>query len=1111
MNAGILEALFRLKDEVTPTLKQIQKTAKEVGKSLDRDLGVSTVQKLGDALTSNVGGKVAASVVAGAGAIAAGLAYATKSMLDLADQTSNLSAQTGIGVESLQRLALAGEPVGVSMEDAAAAVGKFQEGLVEGAEGFNSALGKLGLSRGALAGLLPEDQLQAVLVALDDKIPNAANRTAIAMELLGKSGAKLMPLGAELKNLGSAKGLIIDQQDIANADALGDSIGRLVGSFMLLVRNIGAVITSNASLHTLVDGLRGVFLVLTGEIKKNRASMQDLVSGGVELITSGLLLMVDAVDIANDAWTALKLTWKSASNIAMALAEMQLQARIAAQTPIGNATPSAQQQAVLDDLRAQLAIVREARLENSDAANADVDANARRADSIEKVRKALERVQAAVVAQRGKEIKVDVETPKATPAMLEAAKAAQAAFEALTKNIASATLAAEKELAMLATRSMTTLGAAFAAIDIDMQTKLAALAQSVQEAIAKGVDPAAANAAAEPLIALYARIAEAQKAAAFEGARKSALGETFGDAALAAASLLEITQKFGDRVKTLTTADLSGLVSKLIEAREAFRDVGDDEGAAQAQEQIEKAAQAVIERARAENDYIEVGNGLWMRRRQVVEDASEATAAAAKKRKEELDKQIEGMEELRSMFSDLIGILDDFGLSFLSNIVSGMDAGVAAAEKFAKATDDVGKALAVAQAAGAAFKSGNFLSGAATGAAFGAQFGPLGAVLGGIGGGVLGAIGGAIHKEEMEVNDLRDAFFEARGGFVALQESLARITNQDLVKQIFDAETVDDFNAATQKAQHYIEALDQFDAFGGWENAQRILTELGGQDLIRKVFDAKSVREFDAAVQDALGALGLNQEAQEQLNAAVERYGFEIEQLGPKFRQQELDKIAAGLIQDFRLLTASGIDQTLVLDKMSDAFSDYVQTAIAAGVALPEAMRPMIEQLIESGQLLDANGNAFTSIEQAGISFTETLTEGLTRLIDKIDQLVTALTGVGSAAGGIRIPNPDGAGTGGGGGGNGTGIGDKYIPSYDVGTPFVPHDQLAWLHRGEAVIPAGARTGNTAVSIELTMGDILIPPGSSLDPQQVGAAAGIAFRNNLSGLADQIVARTRVK
>lgn len=247
-------------------------------------------------------------------------------------------------------------------------------------------------------------------------------------------------------------------------------------------------------------------------------------------------------------------------------------------------------------------------------------------------------------------------------------------------------------------------------------------------------------------------------------------------------------------------------------------------------------------------------------------------------------------------------------------------------------------------------KKGGFLAsklGETLGAAVASLAGPLGSLLGSVIGKGLGALASKLgiggNKVIMQVNDLRDAFLTAQGGFVELQKKLQGLSNQDLVKKIFDAKTVDQFNAA---------------------------------------------------VSEVMGLLGDQEAAQEALREATERYGFSIEQLGPAMQRQELDQQAGQLIQDFRLLTASGIDVNAVIEKMGPNILEFVKQSKSAGQAIPLAMRPIIEQLIASGQLLDENGKAYESVEAAGLTFTETLSEGLARVIDGIDRLVAALTGV---------------------------------------------------------------------------------------------------------------------
>ncbi len=233
------------------------------------------------------------------------------------------------------------------------------------------------------------------------------------------------------------------------------------------------------------------------------------------------------------------------------------------------------------------------------------------------------------------------------------------------------------------------------------------------------------------------------------------------------------------------------------------------------------------------------------------------------------------------------------------------------------------------------------------GGALGSILPGLGAMLGqGLGsllGKGLGALGIGGNREIMKVNDLRDAFFQAQGGFEAFARTVRNATNQDLIKRIFDARTVEEFNAAVAQTMNFLD---------------------------------------------------LQKEAQQKLDEAVERYGFTIEELGPKFAQQKLDEQAAQLLQDWQLLAAAGVDMNALIARMGPAFNEYVQQVIAAGGTLPEQMRPIIEKMIQEGQLLDENGQAYTNLEETGLRFTESLTESMQRLIDRIGDLVNALLGI---------------------------------------------------------------------------------------------------------------------
>jgi hypothetical protein len=293
----------------------------------------------------------------------------------------------------------------------------------------------------------------------------------------------------------------------------------------------------------------------------------------------------------------------------------------------------------------------------------------------------------------------------------------------------------------------------------------------------------------------------------------------------------------------------------------------------------------------------------------------------------------------------------------------------------------------------------------------------------------------------MQVNDLRDQFFKLHGGFVQVQKDLVGLTNQDLVKKIFDAKTVEQFNAAMGE----VNAL-----------------------------------------------LGSQAEATKALEAAIEKYGFSIEELGPKFQAQKLGELATSLFKDFQLLTASGIDVGTVLSKMGPDITNLVDQARATGQALPEALRPMIDALIQSGQLLDENGEAFANAEDAGITFAKTLEEGLQGAIDAIDRLVAALTGIP-----VAIPTVPGAGA--------QAPSGTFIPGHAGGffNPALPADYIFRAHKGERVeITPAADAGRAGGGLSLSIAGITVQGASS--PAETAKAVVQAIRDNIEGLRTEM-------
>lgn len=395
------------------------------------------------------------------------------------------------------------------------------------------------------------------------------------------------------------------------------------------------------------------------------------------------------------------------------------------------------------------------------------------------------------------------------------------------------------------------------------------------------------------------------------------------------------------------------------------------------------------------------------------EDLVEAYLSGLDRIREEEEARQDRTQEFADALGTLADLLQDFGLSadnaFVS-VLNGFANGITAALEFEKATTKVGKAIAAMHAAQAAFNSGSALGGAATGAAFGAGFGPWGAAIGAVAGGLLGLFGGA-KKAREEMEKLKAQFISSQGGMTAL----------------------------AAKAKEAGIALDA-------------------------MFKAKSAAQLQQAIariQEQLDSWG---EAQDRLREAMEKYGISVEQMGPAFAQQELDKKVAELVEAFALLTTAGADASMVAQRMGGDVLALVRQYQAAGLAIPEALRPVLEAMLANGQLVDENGEAYASLEDAGIKFAESMTAAMDRLMEQVQRLVEAL------ARGFNIPvnfnyNHNGSGTspqGGAPGGN-----PRHIPESAEGSYFPPGArQLTWIaeggsggKQGEFAIPRGMLQG----------------------------------------------------
>jgi hypothetical protein len=129
-------------------------------------------------------------------AAAGGLAASAKETIDYADRVGKLADRMGSSAEALSQLEFVAERSGVGFDFLTKSMEKSSDRAAEAAAkgGASAAVfDELGISAGKLAKLSPEAQLLALADAFND-VESPADRTRLAMDLWGKSGAEMLQI-----------------------------------------------------------------------------------------------------------------------------------------------------------------------------------------------------------------------------------------------------------------------------------------------------------------------------------------------------------------------------------------------------------------------------------------------------------------------------------------------------------------------------------------------------------------------------------------------------------------------------------------------------------------------------------------------------------------------------------------------------------------------------------------------------------------------------------------------------------------------------------------------------------------------------------------------------
>lgn len=168
-------------------------------------------------------------------ATAAGtFAVFAKKNIDAFDRLSKLSVQAGVTTETLTSLGYAAELSGVSTDQLAMNLGRLSKGMLEAAQGTGEAkkaFDMLGIDGGSVKNA---DEALMQIADRFAQMPDGAQKTALAMQLFGRSGMQMIPfLNAgrdgleEMRAEAERFGVVLDTQTAKAAEEFNDNLSRI--------------------------------------------------------------------------------------------------------------------------------------------------------------------------------------------------------------------------------------------------------------------------------------------------------------------------------------------------------------------------------------------------------------------------------------------------------------------------------------------------------------------------------------------------------------------------------------------------------------------------------------------------------------------------------------------------------------------------------------------------------------------------------------------------------------------------------------------------------------------------------------------------------------------
>ena len=231
-----------------------------------------------------------------AAAAIAGFSRLVTGAIDSADAFGKLSTRTGIAASKLQSYANAGKLADVSQSDLETGLRTLARTQAEAADGvatYADAYAKLGVSvKKADGSLKPSDQLLGEIADKFEDLPNGPEKAAVAMDIFGRSGSKLITLlNGGTEALGKFN-YETSENFAKNAEFFNDQISILAIQFDgfrqqladFLLPTLNSIILAFSQMLSSENDMTGMFQALDVVIKATAVSIAATAMGITEIV-----------------------------------------------------------------------------------------------------------------------------------------------------------------------------------------------------------------------------------------------------------------------------------------------------------------------------------------------------------------------------------------------------------------------------------------------------------------------------------------------------------------------------------------------------------------------------------------------------------------------------------------------------------------------------------------------------------------------------------------------------------------------------------------------------------------------------------------------------------